>query len=73
MAKRKKEVFDFKWKLTENYFNSIMVLVLSVLVVHSIIYRDMISIILTVLWAIVTPFAGTFIDMQSHKKPKKRK
>jgi hypothetical protein len=64
---------SFLWKLTENYFNSIMVLVLSILVVYSIVYKDTLSFYLAILWILACPFFGTFIDMKSNGRPKKRK
>ena len=55
----------FFWKLTENYLNAVMVLVLIVLVIHTIVYRERISAVLTVIWVLLIPFFGTFIDMKS--------
>lgn len=57
----------FLWKLTENYLNAIMVLVLSFLIVRAIVYEDITSIILAVFWVLTIPFLGTFIDMKSNK------
>lgn len=57
----------FFWKLTENYLNAIMVLVLSFLVVRAIVYSDTTSLILAMLWVLTIPFLGTFIDMKSNK------
>jgi hypothetical protein len=58
----------FLWKLTENYLNAIMVLVLSFLIVRSIVYNDSISLLLAIIWVIIIPFMGTFIDMKSNSK-----
>ena len=57
----------FLWKLTENYLNAIMVLVLSFLVVRSLVYGDTNSMILAMAWVLAIPFIGTFIDMKSNK------
>ncbi|MBN2203370.1 MAG: hypothetical protein JW700_04265 [Candidatus Aenigmarchaeota archaeon] len=57
----------FMIKLTENYLNAIMVLVLAVLVYHSITYRDAFTTILAVIWIIAIPFLGTFVDMRTVK------
>ena len=57
----------FLWKLTENYLNAIMVIVLVFLVINSIIYKDEFFIDLTILWILLIPFLGTFIDMKSNK------
>lgn len=59
---------SFLWKLTENYLNAIMVLVLVVLVMQSMIYGDENSLFLAVVWVMVIPFLGTFIDMKSNEK-----
>jgi hypothetical protein len=59
---------SFLWKLTENYFNSIMVLVLSILVVNFMVNKDSLSLYLAIIWALVTPFLGTFIDMKSNNR-----
>jgi hypothetical protein len=63
----------FLWKLTENYLNATMVLVLIALVMHSMIYRDMFFMALTAAWVVIIPFLGTFIDMKSNEKRLKDK
>ena len=57
----------FFWKLTENYLNAIMVLVLSFLLVRAIVYEDTTSLVLAMFWVLAIPFLGTFIDMKSNK------
>lgn len=57
----------FFWKLTENYLNAIMVLVLSFLLVRAVVYGDTASLVLAMLWVLAIPFLGTFIDMKSNK------
>ena len=59
---------SFLWKLTENYLNAIMVLVLSVLVVYSIVYKDTLSFYLAIIWLLAIPFIGTFFDMKSNSR-----
>jgi len=51
--------------MTENYLNAVMVLVLVVLVIHAIVYRDGTSAVVAVIWVLLIPFLGTFIDMKS--------
>lgn len=63
--------FNFKWKLTENYFNAFMVFAFAILVSHSIINNDTNLMSLTVLLGVIFPFIATLIDMKSHEKPKK--
>lgn len=62
-----KKKSKFMLKLTENYLNAVMVLVLTVLVLHSIVYRDAFTTVLAVLWVLIIPFLGTFVDMRSNK------
>lgn len=57
----------FLLKLTENYLNAVMVLVLVVLAIHAIVYRDAVSAVLAVVWVLSIPFLGTFIDMRSNR------
>ncbi len=59
---------SFLWKLTENYLNAIMVLVLMVLVISSMIYEDSLYFYLAIVWVLVIPFIGTFIDMKSNSR-----
>ena len=59
---------NFLWKLTENYLNAIMVLVLMILVISSIIYKEPLYFFLAIAWVLVIPFLGTFIDMRSNKR-----
>ena len=59
---------SFLWKLTENYLNAIMVLVLVILVMQGMFYEDNLSLFLAVLWVLIIPFLGTFIDLKSNAK-----
>jgi hypothetical protein len=58
---------SFFWKLTENYLNAIMVLVLVTLILESVISGDMKFVFLAIAWVIFVPFLGTFIDLKSNK------
>ena len=69
----KKQPFKFRWKLTENYFNAIMVFACALLVSHAIMYNDINTMGLAVILAIVFPFIGTLIDCKSHEKPASKK
>lgn len=57
---------DFFWKLTENYLNAVMVLVLVTLIMESVLTQDMKFVILAILWVVFVPFLGTFIDLKSN-------
>jgi hypothetical protein len=57
----------FLWKLTENYLNAIMVIVSVILIVNAVVYGDELSVDLAVIWILLIPFLGTFIDMRSNK------
>ena len=57
----------FFWKLTENYLNAIMVLVLITLILESFTSGDMKFVILAIIWVVLVPFLGTFIDLKSNK------
>ena len=57
----------FFWKLTENYLNALMVLVLVTLILESLITQDMKFVFLAILWVVFVPFIGTFIDLKSNK------
>lgn len=72
MKKGKREDFNFKWKLTENYFNATIVFIFSLLIIYGFIYNSMLHIILAGLWGLICPFIATFLDKKSHEKVKKR-
>lgn len=59
--------FNFKWKLTENYFNVFIVLVGSFLIFYALINNNKQYIVLAVIWGLVSPFLATFIDKKSHE------
>lgn len=61
------ENFNFKWKLTENYFNLFIVLVGAFLIFYALINNNMQYIFLAVLWGLVCPFIATFIDKKSNE------
>jgi hypothetical protein len=71
----KNKSFKFKWKLTENYFNAIMVFSFTILVAHAIVYNDLFFMALAAVLGIIFPLIATLIDIKSHEKPvmKKRK
>lgn len=60
-----KKDFNFKWKLIENYFNALMVIVFVSLILLAILSGDITYIILLVIGVIVGPFMATFIDRKS--------
>lgn len=64
---KRNESFNFKWKLTENYFNVLMVLVGSVLIFYALIHDDVQYIFLAGVWGLICPFIATFIDKKSHE------
>ena len=66
--KRKKENFNFKWKLTENYFNATIVFIFTLLLTYGFVYNSMLHLILAGLWGLVCPFIATFLDKKSNKK-----
>ena len=72
MRKRKKENFNFKWKLTENYFNATIVLLFSLLIIYGFVYNSMLHIFLAGIWGLICPLIATFIDKKSHEKVKKK-
>jgi hypothetical protein len=57
----------FFWKLTENYLNAIMVLVLITLMLESVTSGDTKFVLLAIAWVVFVPFLGTFIDLKSNK------
>jgi hypothetical protein len=63
--------FKFRWKLTENYFNAIMVFACALIISHAIMHNDTTMMVLAVVLAIIFPFIGTLIDWKSHQMPKK--
>jgi len=67
----KDDDFNFKWKLTENYFNALIVFIFSLLIIYAYIYNSMLHMILAGLWGLVCPFIATFVDKKSHEKVKK--
>lgn len=70
MKKMKKEYFNFKWKLTENYFNAIIVFIFSLLIIYAFVYNSMPHMIIAGLWGLICPFIATFIDRKSHERRK---
>jgi hypothetical protein len=66
----KKDDFNFMWKLTENYFNLLLVLVGSILVIYAIVYNNTLCIILAIFWGLIGPFIATFIDKKSNERSK---
>ena len=58
---------SFFWKLTENYLNAVMVLVLVTLILESMITQDTKFVLLAIMWVVFVPFLGTFIDLKSNK------
>lgn len=65
-----KRPFRFKWKLTENYFNALMVFGFTILVSHAIVNDDVAMMYLAMFLGVVFPFIATLIDMKSHEEPK---
>jgi hypothetical protein len=65
----KEKIFTkgFFWKLTENYLNAIMVLVLVALIMESVMSGDVKFVFLAIVWVVLVPFLGTFIDLKSNK------
>jgi len=70
---KKDDDFNFKWKLTENYFNALIVLIFSLLIIYAYVYNSMLHIVLAGLWGLVCPFIATFIDKKSHEKVKRNR
>jgi hypothetical protein len=71
--KKDDENFNFKWKLTENYFNALIVLIFSLLIIYAYVYNSMLHMVLAGLWGLVCPFLATFIDKKSHEKIKRKR
>jgi len=65
---KKKDEFNFLWKLTENYFNAVMVLIFSLLIIYAFVYNSMVHLFLAGLWGLVCPFLATFIDKKSNER-----
>ena len=62
---KKEENFNFKWKLTENYFNAMIVLIFSLLIIYAFVYNSFLHLILAGVWGVVCPFIATFLDKKS--------
>jgi len=71
MKKRRKENFNFMWKLTENYFNAIIVFIFTLLIIYAFVYNSMPHLIIAGLWGLVCPFIATFLDKKSHEEKRK--
>jgi len=67
----KNESFNFRWKLTENYFNLFIVLVGALLLIYAIVYNNTTSAVIAILWGLTAPFIATLIDKKSHEKVKR--
>jgi len=65
--KKRKDSFNFKWKLTENYFNLVIVLVGSFLVFYALLYSDVKYIVIAGIWGLIVPYIATLIDKKSHE------
>jgi len=65
--KKRKEKFNFMWKLTENYFNAIIVLIFSLLIIYAFVYNSTIHLILAGIFGLVCPLIATFIDKKSNE------
>jgi uncharacterized membrane protein len=65
--KKKNESFNFKWKLTENYFNAVIVLIFTLLIIYAFVYNSITHLILAGLFGLICPFIATFIDKKSHE------
>jgi hypothetical protein len=63
--------FDFKWKLIENYFNALMVIVFSILIAYGVVYNDSTYLLLAVIGSVLGPFIATFIDKRSTEGKRK--
>jgi hypothetical protein len=59
------ERFNFRWKLIENYFNALMVIVFATLLILAFTTSEMIYVLLMVIGAVAGPFIATFIDKKS--------
>jgi len=70
--KKRRDDFNFKWKLTENYFNATIVFIFTLLIIYAFVYNSIIHIILAGIWGLVCPFIATFIDKKSHEKTKRK-
>ena len=65
--KKRKEKFNFMWKLTENYFNAAIVLIFSLLIIYAFVYESTIHLILAGIFGLVCPLIATFIDKKSNE------
>jgi uncharacterized membrane protein len=65
--KKRNEKFNFMWKLTENYFNAIIVLIFSLLIIYAFVYNSTTHLILAGIFGLVCPFIATFIDKKSNE------
>lgn len=68
----KKKPFDFRWKLTENYFNAFMVFFFTIAVAHSIINKDYGLMTFALIMGLIFPLFATLIDLKSHQNPNKK-
>ena len=66
--KNKKDDFNFKWKLTENYFNAAIVFIFTLLLTYGFVYNSTLHFIIAGVWGLVCPFIATFLDKKSNKK-----
>jgi hypothetical protein len=57
--------FNFGWKLVENYFNALMVIVFTVLIVYGIVNDSLYHLAAAAVGAVLGPFIATFIDRKS--------
>jgi fatty acid desaturase len=67
MKEKRDDNFNFKWKLTENYFNATMVLIFTLLIIYAYVYNSFLHLVLAGLWGVVCPFIATFFDKKSHE------
>ena len=71
LMKKRNENFNFKWKLTENYFNATIVFIFTLLIIYAFVYNSLPHVILAGLWGLICPFIATFIDKKSHEGKRK--
>jgi uncharacterized membrane protein len=64
---KKNQNFNFKWKLTENYFNAAIVLIFSLLIIYAFVYNSTTHLILAGVFGLVCPFIATFLDKKSNE------
>jgi uncharacterized membrane protein len=57
--------FNFRWKLVENYFNALMVIVFTVLIVYGVVNNSPYHLAAAAVGAMAGPFIATFIDKKS--------